>query len=104
MSHQEARVLVGVFIENKKKVGLLYDNEYFEFPKNVLIDNSSGKFSKRALNYRDYLIEGKLDFNTQRLFLGPTTINLLVNTLCATDCIYCYADRTKKMDCKINYC
>ncbi len=103
VSHQEARVLVGVFIENKKKVGLLYDNEYFEFPKNVLIDNSSGKFSKRALNYRDYLIEGKLDFNTQRLFLGPTTINLLVNTLCATDCIYCYADRTKKMDCKIPF-
>lgn len=89
------------FFENPKRIGMEYDGVSFELPKMILLDNSKNKFNYRELNYRDYIIEDELDFVTQRLFEGPTTLRILVNTVCATDCVYCYVDRRIKDNCKI---
>ncbi|MDO4728034.1 MAG: radical SAM protein [Bacteroidota bacterium] len=92
---------VAPFFENSKRIGMEYDGVSFELPRMILLDNSSNKFNYRTLDYRDYIIDGVLDFVTQRLFEGPTTLRILVNTVCATDCVYCYVDRRVKDNCKI---
>lgn len=89
------------FIENPQRVGIEYSGWSFEFPKNILLDNTNHKYNKRDLNYSDFVIEGDLDFKTVRLFEAPTSINFLITTKCITDCIYCYVQRDKKIDCQI---
>jgi len=89
------------FFENQKRIGMEYDGVAFEFPKMILLNNQNRRYNHRKLDYKDYIIEEKLDFTTQRLFEGPTTLRILVNTVCATDCVYCYVDRRIKNNCKI---
>ena len=93
---------INPFIENKDRVNIEYDNHYFELPKNILVDNNSKKYSKRKMNYKEYFIEDEFDFYTYRLYESPASITILLNTKCITDCIYCYVDRNKKMDCQIS--
>lgn len=92
---------ISSFLQNSERVGIEYDNVWFELPKNILIENKDNTYFPRILNYEDYIIKEELDFNTVRLFEAPTTISLLVNTVCATDCIYCYVDRRIKNNCQI---
>lgn len=98
---EECLNFITPFIENSERIGVEYDNIWFEFPKNILIKNNNSTFSERNLNYQDYFIKEEIDLDTIRLFRSPSTISLLVNTVCATDCIYCYVDRRIKNNCKI---
>lgn len=98
---EECFKFISPFIKNSSRVGIEYDNICFEFPINILLENTGGCFSVRRLKYQDYFIEEELDLVTPRLFEAPTTISLLVNTVCATDCIYCYVDRRIKNNCQI---
>lgn len=101
-SFEDSINFIKPFIENSKRVGIEFDEVYFEFPKNILIDNTNNKFSVRNhLEYKELILNQELDFYTNRLYEGPSTIRLLVNTVCATDCIYCYVDRRIKDNCKI---
>ncbi|WP_312900506.1 radical SAM/SPASM domain-containing protein [Chryseobacterium taichungense] len=101
-SPEESFEFVKPFIENFSRVGIEYDGVFFEFPKNILLDNGDGKFQVREeMDYHELLIDEELDFFTNRLYEGPSTIRLLVNTVCATDCVYCYVDRRIKDNCKI---
>ena len=98
---QDVYDFIKPFFENKKRVGIEYDNNFFEFPKMILLENSNNKYLYRKLNHKDYILSDELDFSTYRLFECPSTITLLVNTVCATDCTYCYVDRRIKDNCKI---
>lgn len=102
-SFQECYEFTSPFLENKKRIGIEYDDVSFEFPKMILLENTNNKYSSREFNYKDYFLEEELDFTTQRLFEGPTTLRILVNTVCATDCVYCYVDRRIKDNCKIPF-
>ena len=92
---------IAPFLENKERVGVNYDNHSYEFPYRILLDNTQFCFPKRELHYKDYDINEELDFETFRLIKSPSTIVLLVNTICITDCIYCYVQRDKRIDCQI---
>ena len=92
---------IAPFFDNEKRVGVKYDDRSFEFPRRILLDNAQFNFKTRELNPEDYKIEEALDFKTFRLIESPTSINLLINTICVTDCIYCYAQRDPKIDCQI---
>lgn len=92
---------VNSFIENNKRINIEYDDNYFEFPINILVNNNDKKYKKRSIDYNEFFIEDEYDFYTYRLFESPSTITILLNTKCITDCIYCYVDREKKMDCQI---
>lgn len=98
---QEVFDFLKPFIENEKRVGIEYDNNFFEFPKLILLDNSNNEYDHRSLNFSDYFLNEEFDFSTYRLYEGPSTITILVNTICATDCTYCYVDRRIKDNCKI---
>lgn len=55
----------------------------------------------RKYNITDFLIPQKeLDFDSWRLYI-PLDVLLVINTKCITNCIYCYADTRKRVDCTI---
>jgi radical SAM protein with 4Fe4S-binding SPASM domain len=100
-STEESYGFIKPFLDNKERVGINYDNHVYELPKRILLDNSEFNFLARNLNYEDYIIDEELDFTTYRLYEGPSSISILVNTICQTDCIYCYVDRKNKIDCEV---
>lgn len=89
-------------IENKERCSLNFDGINYVFPKNTLIVYSDNNFEKRNKLDFESLIYENLDLRHKRHFT-PTDITLMVNTICATDCFYCYADRRIKMNCKISF-
>lgn len=100
-SYEEVFNFITPFINNNKRITLKYENKVFEFPINILLNNTNGKYKERNLDFNEYLISEDYDFDTYRLYEGPTSINLLINTICATDCVYCYVDRRIQDNCKI---
>ncbi|MDR3340104.1 MAG: radical SAM protein [Candidatus Symbiothrix sp.] len=82
------------FIENKNYIKVCYDGNNFVFPRDILIKNEYNLI-RNDINYKNLYIKPPYDFNTKRLSL-PKTILFVVNTVCGTDCIYCYANKTHK--------
>lgn len=85
--------------ENKERVGMVHKTVLVIFPKRCLI------FTERirTQNYDP----GTFDFGEPQLKLSrhltPTDITFMVTTRCATDCLYCYADRRNLIDSKIPF-
>lgn len=83
--------------ENEEKIYVGFNGLQIVFPKKILI------FSEKVPqeNYNP------LDFEYENINLGlkrhktPTDITLMLNNKCATDCIYCYADRRVETNCSI---
>jgi len=92
---------IAPLLDNKKRVGIDYDNHFNEFPHRILLNNAQFNLPKRELNYEDYEINEEFDFKTFRLIKTPSRIVLLLNTICIADCIYCYVQRDRKIDCQI---
>ena len=89
------------FIENKSKIGFMYEDVFFEFPKRMLVENKDNIESRYSPQH--FFLNEELDFTTQRLYTSSSDIRILINTKCATDCIYCYVDREVKDNCKIPF-
>lgn len=49
-----------------------------------------------------WFLYSKVDLRFKR-HSTPSTITLMVNNICFTDCIYCYEDKTRRWDCKIPF-
>jgi radical SAM protein with 4Fe4S-binding SPASM domain len=64
------------------------------FPKNMLVENTNN-IVRDDMDYKLYTINPPYNFERIR-FSKPTTIIFVINTFCATDCIYCYANRKEK--------
>jgi len=84
-------------IENKSHQSSLFSSVVFVFPKRLLIYSEA----PREVCYTpDEFVYDKIDLRNKR-HLTPTDITFMVTNKCATDCIYCYADRREKMDCQV---
>ncbi len=92
--------LISPLLENEGELVFDYDNQHFHLPKKLLIKNKDNLVME-DIDVRQFFIPKKdLDFDSWRLYY-PIDILLMINSLCLTDCIYCYADVRKKMDCQI---
>jgi len=95
--------LVSSLLENSDEIHFHFDGKCSHFPKNFLIklDEYQGTLKKTMI--KDFFIpKRELDLDSWRLYY-PLDILFMVNTICSTDCIYCYADRRKKMNLKIPF-
>lgn len=74
---------------NKKMFRVL--NKGFEliFPENLLLEKCEATVMPN-IQKQDYTFS-ELDFKTQRLNF-PLYLTYMINTICYTDCVYCYAD------------
>lgn len=82
------------FIKNSNNLCIEYDDRKFIFPQNVLIENTENKI-RQDIDYNLYATSLPCNFERMR-FSKPTAIVFVINTSCATDCIYCYANRKEK--------
>jgi radical SAM protein with 4Fe4S-binding SPASM domain len=92
--------IVEPLLENEEGLHFHYDGYHFSFPEKILIRRDDGIIPKKY-NPEDFFIpKQEMDLESRRLHY-PLDILFMVNTRCVTDCIYCYADRIKNIDCRI---
>lgn len=99
-SEETARNIVGPLLDNTERAAFETQGHVSVLPRNVLIERAA---SHRCRDYRAEMFAGieHLDFSTERLYEGPLDVNLLVNTVCATICEYCYVDKAMHTGCRI---
>lgn len=92
--------LISPLLENEEELTFNYEMQHFHLPKNLLIKNKRNLILE-DIDIRQFFIpKTELDFDSWRLYY-PLDILFVINSVCATDCIYCYADVRKKIDCQI---
>lgn len=72
-----------------------YNRHWVPIPKNFLIPNTGGLVRENLIRKIDLpFVRKHFDLKEVRLRV-PNSMTLMVNTDCATDCVYCYADKPK---------
>lgn len=94
----ELHTHIQLFLENESRIGLSYGGEEFIFPKNILVPMiPEYEIYEETYNTNDFIIDPScLDFNRTRLS-HPSLLLLVINTICYTNCCYCYANRKRKI-------
>lgn len=87
--------IITPFIENKAGLKIKYDGVTFTFPQKVLVKTNDEGQTRFDISPNNYMIMPPYDFTTLRAN-RPRRILFVVNTTCATDCIYCYANKKHK--------
>jgi len=87
---------------NSEKIWIGEGKNASHYPENVLI-NLPSNYLKQGYYFKDFMIDGKKVDLVSRRFQIPIETILMINTLCYTDCTYCYADRRNKFDLKIPF-
>jgi len=89
-------------IENNRILEFTFDGYNMVLPEMIIINASPG-IKPFEYNPQDFFIAKQdLDMESWRLN-SPIDALFMVNTKCYTDCIYCYADRRKTIDCLIPF-
>lgn len=85
-------------LDNPDQVYLKSRDKFSAFPPHTIITIPAKKPSRR---YSPELFSySELDLRMKRHFT-PSTITLMVNNICATNCIYCYQDKRRIANCSI---
>lgn len=105
----EERVIdfVTPFFNNTEHLSLKYvfekssesiPSKGFAIPKHFIIENIENNPRNDLHLKEDFYTKKELwDFNTFRLS-HPTNLTLILNNKCATDCVYCYANKDYKVE------
>lgn len=85
-------------LDNPEQVYLKSGDKLSAFPPNTIItipsQNQSRRYNPSLFSYSE------LDLRMKR-HLTPSSITLMVNNVCATNCIYCYQDKRRIAKCTI---
>lgn len=85
-------------IDNPQSIYLKSKEVISTFPPHTIISLPNRVHESRYTP--DMFTYTKLNLNMTR-HLTPSTITLMFNNICATNCIYCYQDKTRKVSCSI---
>lgn len=99
----EVSNIIAPLLENDEPLFFNFDNTQFSFPKKTLVKKNNGRpreIFEKLYPQEFFIPKDDLDLRSWRLYY-PLDALFMVNTRCVTDCIYCYADRRNKMDCRI---
>lgn len=94
----DASYIVGLLLNNSERYGLKYDDMTFRIPKNLIIRESEQKVMpiRYPESFLSQSIGAAVDFKTKRCIKAPLTLVFMVTDRCVTDCVYCYADKSRK--------
>ncbi|MFH2144341.1 MAG: radical SAM protein [Bacteroidota bacterium] len=102
LKEEDVSNFVSQITNNSDKIWIGEGDNACHFPENILVEKPID-YKDRRYHFRDFLMDGeKIDLSAQRFFLPIETI-LMINSICYTDCVYCYADRNYKFDSKIPF-
>lgn len=95
ISETEAEIFVKLFLNNEENFIINYEGKNFTFPKNIVIEETL-QFSKPIQYTPEQFVFQELDWDTERFYEAPISLVFMVNNECATDCVYCYANKSVK--------
>ena len=101
-SEEDVLNIITPYLNNKESVYTEYNGITYPFPSNVLIEKPEFEINSRRYNVNDFIYT-ELDFEEKRFFENPSSITLMVNNRCVTNCVYCYADVRNRQDCSIPF-
>ncbi|MGM9804449.1 MAG: radical SAM protein [Muribaculaceae bacterium] len=85
-------------IDNPNQVYLKSKDGISSFPPRTIVSSSTPQHEKRYdAEIFDY---DNADVTMKRHFT-PSTLTLMVNNVCLTDCVYCYQDKSRVANCSI---
>jgi len=87
------------FIDNNNIIRIKKNNNSYLFPKNLIIENEN----KLENDYNIKITSNKIVDTQKKRLSFPMDVTLMLNTICYTDCLYCYADRGKIFNCTIPF-
>ncbi|HLP46476.1 MAG TPA: radical SAM protein [Candidatus Kapabacteria bacterium] len=93
--------IITPLLENKEGVHFHYDNYHFSFPEKLLVNKNSDTIPKKYNLENFFIPRLEMALESRRMNF-PLDIFFMINTRCVTNCVYCYADRSKRMDCEIS--
>lgn len=92
-SEENAQKIITPFINQPQPFYLEYDSTLNYFPKNIVI-SSSESYAETVSYTPEQFKYKEVDIKQDRFFRAPLTAVFMINNVCATDCAYCYADKT----------
>lgn len=95
ITEEEAIEIINPFIDTNGSKSSTYGGHTSYFPEDILlIDEDIEKNPPQTIEYNPSQFSYQnLDFDYPRLHEFPQSIVWIVNNNCATNCIYCYADK-----------
>lgn len=93
----KVKKFIDALIENKHTIGPIYNGIPLGFPRRTII--KSDYCRQPAYSTSDFEYD-HIDVMMKR-HKTPTNLTLMVNNICATDCVYCYADKRKPTNLKL---
>lgn len=98
VSPSKIEKFVNKLLDNPKYVKIETTTGASIFPPHTII-KSSGVIRNRRFKPEMFFYD-YIDLRYKR-HLTPTSVTLMVNNICETSCYYCYADKSKPIQCKI---
>lgn len=95
ISEEDAEKFIKMFLDNEETFTIQYEGGEYSFPKNIIIDAADQFVEPVSYTPQQFSFK-ELDFKTERFYAGPTTLVFMVNNTCATNCVYCYANKNVK--------
>lgn len=71
------------------------------FPPKIVISGNKEQYNNSKHRWQDF-IYGSVDLSVRRHFT-PSSLTLMVNNVCHTQCYYCYADKRSRTFCSLPY-
>lgn len=97
ISEQETSEILKDFVDNEKGFSIEYDGVMNYIPANIIVSVSKSIGADRVYTPLDFRYKD-LDFTQQRFYKAPLGLVYMVNNVCRTDCLYCYADKRVRRD------
>jgi len=102
LQEDEVKDFTFILINNPEKIWIGEGLNASHYPENILIEKPKN-YAERKYHFRDFIMDGgNIDLSTKRFYI-PIETTLMINSVCYTDCVYCYADRNYKFDSKIPF-
>lgn len=93
ISEIQAESFITTFLNNQENFKINYEGNVFSFPKNIVIEESE-QFTTPIQYLPEYFAYKEVDLVRERFYMAPKTVVFMVNNTCATDCVYCYANKS----------
>lgn len=82
-------------LDSKEPVMIDFDNTVSAFPPNLLLSAPEEIKEMPVVEYSpEQFVYKEVDLRRHRPFSSPFGVVFMINNTCATNCLYCYADKT----------
>lgn len=95
VSVDEAEHILQLFIQSEKPFTTEYHGITSVFPAKLIVNANDKQIYNRVYYPQQFIYEG-VDVTQERCYVSPIGLVFMVNNVCATNCVYCYADKYTK--------